>query len=110
MSGDAIPEDILFCLTIPEHDTAQGMFSVLRGYIDEKQIPWCLKVGFGIDRAPSIYCRTARRPLHSSYECVSLCHTDLLFDTPTELQWIHREQLAAKELSAELRDKLQQMT
>lgn len=30
MSGDAIPA----------HDMAQGMFSVLRGYIDEKSIEW----------------------------------------------------------------------
>ena len=59
MSGGSTHEDILFCLTIPEHETAQGMFSVLRGYIDEKQIPWCLKVGFRIGLHPSIAGRRA---------------------------------------------------
>ena len=54
MSGHAIHEDILFSLTIPEHETAQGMFSVLRGYIDDKLIPWDRMVGFCTDGAPSI--------------------------------------------------------
>jgi hypothetical protein len=36
MSEDAIHEDILFYLTIPENEKAQGMFSVLQGYIDKK--------------------------------------------------------------------------
>ena len=40
MSGGAIHEGILFCLSMREHETAQGMFRVLRGYIDEKQIPY----------------------------------------------------------------------
>jgi hypothetical protein len=35
MSGDAIHED-MFCLKIPEYETAQGMFSVLRGYIEKE--------------------------------------------------------------------------
>jgi hypothetical protein len=48
------------------------------------------------------YGGTAGRPLHSSYECVSLCHMDALYDTLTELEWIHRKQPVEKELSAEL--------
>jgi hypothetical protein len=46
-SGDAIR-------TISEHETAQRMFSVLIGYIDEKQIPWDRMVGFCTDGAPSM--------------------------------------------------------
>jgi hypothetical protein len=34
MPADSI-HNILLCLMIPEHETAQGMFSVLCGYIDE---------------------------------------------------------------------------
>ena len=58
-SGDAIHKDILFCLTISEHETAQRMFSVLLGYIDEKQIPWDRMVGFCTDGAPSMAGRRA---------------------------------------------------
>ena len=54
MTEVPIREDILFFLTITEHETSQGMFSVLRGYIDEKQIPWDRMVGFCNDGAPSM--------------------------------------------------------
>lgn len=72
---------------IPEHETAQKMFSVLCSYIDEKQIPWDRMVGW---------------LLHSSNELVSLCHMDALYDT--------REQMSAKELSTERGDILRQVT
>lgn len=59
MSGDAIHNDILFGLTTHEHETAQGMFSVPRGYINEKQIPWDWMVGFCTVGDPSITGRQA---------------------------------------------------
>ena len=74
MSGDAIHEDILFCLTIPKHETAQGMFSVLRSYIDEKQTGLCPLV---MNVSPSAIWT----------HCI-----------------IHREQLITIELNAELGD------
>jgi hypothetical protein len=80
MSGDAVHKDTLFCLTIPKHETTQGIFNVLRGYIAENLISWDRTVGFCTDGAP--YGEMVGRPLHSSYECVSLCHMDVLHDTP----------------------------
>ena len=44
----------MFCHMIPGHEMAQGTFSVLRGYIDEKTIPWDRMVGFRTDGAPSM--------------------------------------------------------
>jgi hypothetical protein len=54
MSGDAIHEEIMFCQMIPGHEMLQGTFSVLRGYIDEKPIPWDRMVGFRTDGASSM--------------------------------------------------------
>lgn len=71
----------------PSIQLHMGMFSVLRGHIDQKQIPWDRMVGW---------------LLHSSNELVSLCHMDALYDT--------REQMSAKELSTERGDILRQVT
>jgi hypothetical protein len=101
MSEDAIHEDILFCLTIPEHETAQGMISVLHGYIDDKQIAKDQMVGFCTDGAPSMAGHRA-----------GLC-TLVMNGSPSAI-WMHcmmhGEQLEAKELSTELGDILQQVT
>ena len=89
---DAIYQDILFCLTIPEYETAQGMFSVLSGYVDEKQIPWDRMVGICTDGAPSMVGRRADLCTLVMNVCLTLPYG----------QMIHREQLVAKELSTEL--------
>ena len=93
MSRGAIPEDRLFCLMIPKHETAQGMLSVLHGYIDEKCIPWDWKVG-----------------LHLRW--AGLC--TLIMNVSPSAIWTHcmthREQLAEKVLSTELKDILQKVT
>ena len=73
---------------------------MLRGYIDENHIPRDGNVGFGIDGASSIR-EQGQASLRSTYECVSFCHMEALYNT----------QLVAKELRAELQgDILQQAT
>ncbi|KAJ3595210.1 hypothetical protein NHX12_004514 [Muraenolepis orangiensis] len=43
---NAIHEDILYCLQLPEHETAQSMFAVLQRFMEERQLPWDRMVGF----------------------------------------------------------------
>ncbi|KAJ3588490.1 hypothetical protein NHX12_012082 [Muraenolepis orangiensis] len=98
---NAIHEDILYCLQLPEHETAQSMFAVLQKFMEERQLPWDRMVGFCTDGAPSMAGRRAGL-------------RTLIMDVSPSAIWthcmIHREQLAAKELSVALADVLQQVT
>ncbi|XP_029447997.1 zinc finger BED domain-containing protein 5-like [Rhinatrema bivittatum] len=93
---DAILEDILYCLPLPERETAEGIFNVLQSYLVDKNIPWDRLVGFCTDRAsPVAGLRTlVKRVVPSAVWSHSM---------------IHWEQLAAK-LSMELGEVLQQVT
>lgn len=100
MKENAINEDILYCLPLPGHETAQAMYDVLQDYMEKHRIPWERMVGFCTDGAPSMAGRrsglrtlvTQRAPSATWNHCM-----------------IHREQLASKELSAPIADILQQV-
>lgn len=51
MQENAIHEDILNCLPLPEHETAQAMYDVLHDYMEKYRIPWERMVGFCTDGA-----------------------------------------------------------
>ena len=91
MTWGTIHEDILFRLIIPEHETA----CELRGYFDEKTIPWNRTVGFCTDWAPSMAGRNA-----------GVC--TLVMNVSPSAIWtrcmICREQLSEKELSTYIGD------
>ncbi|KAJ8375575.1 hypothetical protein SKAU_G00061550 [Synaphobranchus kaupii] len=75
------------------------MFAVLQNLMEERQLPWDQMVGFCTDGAPSMAGRRAGL-------------RTLIMDVSPSAIWthcmIHREQLAAKELSMVLADVLQQ--
>ncbi|KAJ3595518.1 hypothetical protein NHX12_004821 [Muraenolepis orangiensis] len=76
------------------------MFAVLQKFMEERQLPWDRMVGFCTDGAPSMAGRRAGL-------------RTLIMDVSPSAIWthcmIHREQLAAKELSVALADVLQQL-
>lgn len=100
MQENSIHEDILYCLPLPEHETAQAMYDVLHDYMEKNRIPWEHMVGFCTDGAPSMAGR--RNGLR----------TLIIQKAPSAL-WnhcmIHREQLASKELSESIAGILQQV-
>jgi hypothetical protein len=73
MSGDAIHEDIFFCLTIPEHATAHGAVQCAAWPYWPKTVSMGLNGGF-LHRWGSIYGGTERGHMHSSYECLPLSY------------------------------------
>lgn len=54
LEENAIQEDILYCLPLPEHPTARAMYDVLHDYMEKNRIPWEHMVGFCTDGAPSM--------------------------------------------------------
>ena len=100
MQENAIHEDILYCLPLSEHETAQAMYDVLHNFMEKNVIPWERMVGFCTDGALSMAGRqsglrtliTQRAPSALWNHCM-----------------IHREQLASKELRASVADVLQQV-
>ncbi|MGH0127157.1 UNVERIFIED_CONTAM: hypothetical protein FKN15_055997 [Acipenser sinensis] len=97
----AILEDILFCLPLPGHETAQEIFNVLHGYLKDNYIPFDRMVGFCTDGAPSVAGHRAGLRALVKIIAPSAAWTHCM---------IHREQLAAKDLSTELGEVLQQVT
>ena len=91
--GNQILEDILCCLPLPEHETAAAMFTVLNDYITTNNIPWDKMVGFCTDGAPSMAGCNAGLQVLIKEVAPSVVWTHCM---------IHREALAAKELSNEL--------
>lgn len=100
LAENAIQEDILYCLPLPEHETAQAMYDVLQDYMEKHRIPWENMVGFCTDGAPSMAGR--RNGLRT-----------LVIQRAPSALWnhcmIHREQLASKELSASIAGIMQQV-
>ena len=86
-------EDILCCLPLPERETAAAMFTVLNDCITTNNIPWDKMVGFCTDGAPSMAGRNAGLQALIKEVAPSVVWTHCM---------IHRETLAAKELSNEL--------
>ncbi|MBN3307061.1 ZMYM6 protein, partial [Amia calva] len=98
----AILEDILFCLPLPGHETAQEILHVLHGYLKDNYIPFDRMVGFRTDGAPAVAGnRAGMRALKKRFNG----HTALVTRNAPAAAWthcmIHREQLAAKDLSTE---------
>ena len=93
MQENAIHEDILYCLPLPEHETAKAMYDVLHSYMEKNNIPWERMVGFCTDGAPSMAGRRAGL-------------RTLIVELAPSVVWnhcmIHREQLASKELSVQV--------
>lgn len=54
MQENAIHKDILYCLPISEHETAQALYDVLHDYMEKNRIPWERIVRFCTDGAPSM--------------------------------------------------------
>uniref|UniRef100_H3B3H2 Uncharacterized protein n=1 Tax=Latimeria chalumnae TaxID=7897 RepID=H3B3H2_LATCH len=92
-----IVENILFCLPLPSHEMAQGMFEVLQSYMQEKNISWDRLVGFCTDGAPSVAgYKTGLRTLVKKVAASAVW-----------TYMIHKKQRASGDMSSELSDVLQ---
>ena len=100
MQHNAIHKDILYCLPLPENETAKAMYNVLHIYMVKNNFPWECMVGFCTDGAPST---TGRRAGLRT----------LIVELAPSAVWnqcmTHREQLASKELSVPIANVLQQV-
>ena len=91
-----ILEDFLFCITLPERETADAMFEVLSDYFDKNEIPWTNLVGFCTDGAPNMAGKRSGLQTLISRKAPDCVWTHCM---------LHREQLMTRELCPEL-DKL----
>jgi len=52
MQENVIHEDIMYCLPLSEHETAQAMYDVLNNFMEKNTIPWEHMLGLCTDRTP----------------------------------------------------------
>lgn len=88
----------LFGLPLPEHEMAQGIFTVLHDYIEDKNILWDHVAGFCTDGVPSMAGHRAGLCVSVKIVALSAVWTPCM---------IHRKQLAAEEVRAEIGEVLQ---